>query len=73
MRMLEPKTISEQRDIATKRWLSIIGIGEDGVEGLSAAEVAEVLEVSVEAVKSRLHRARAALRERLLPMLAELG
>ena len=37
MRMPEPVTISEQRDIAAKRWLSIIGIGEDGVEGLSAA------------------------------------
>jgi RNA polymerase sigma-70 factor (ECF subfamily) len=43
------------------------------VEGLSAAEVATVLDVSVQAVKSRLHRARAALRERLLPMLAEPG
>jgi precorrin-6Y C5,15-methyltransferase (decarboxylating) len=37
MRMPEPMTISEQRDIAAKRWLSIVGIGEDGVEGLSAA------------------------------------
>lgn len=37
------------------------------VEGLSAPEVAQVLGVSVEAVKSRLHRARKALREDLAP------
>jgi len=35
------------------------------VEGLSNAEVAEVLELSVAAVKSRLHRARLQLRDRL--------
>jgi RNA polymerase sigma-70 factor (ECF subfamily) len=40
------------------------------VEGLSAAEVAEVLGLSVDAVKSRLHRARVALRDRLSPWLA---
>lgn len=39
------------------------------VEGLRAAEVAEVLGVSVDAVKSRLHRARLALRERVAPLL----
>jgi RNA polymerase sigma-70 factor (ECF subfamily) len=39
------------------------------VEGLSAAEVAAVLEISVEAVKSRLHRARVAVREMLAPVL----
>jgi RNA polymerase sigma-70 factor (ECF subfamily) len=40
------------------------------VEGLSAVEVAEVLGLSVEAVKSRLHRARVAVRERIAPELA---
>ena len=40
------------------------------VEGLSANEVAEVMELSVEAVKSRLHRARVAVREAVAPLLA---
>lgn len=39
------------------------------VEGLTAPEVAEVLGLRVEAVKSRLHRARAEVRERLQPLL----
>lgn len=39
------------------------------VEGLSAAEVAEVMGISVDAVKSRLHRARVAVRERVAPLL----
>jgi RNA polymerase sigma-70 factor (ECF subfamily) len=39
------------------------------VEGLSASEVAQILELSVEAVKSRLHRARVAVRERVAPVL----
>ena len=37
------------------------------IEGLSAPEVAQALELSVDAVKSRLHRARKALREQLAP------
>jgi RNA polymerase sigma-70 factor, ECF subfamily len=39
------------------------------VEGLSAPEVAEVLGLGVQAVKSRLHRARLAVRERVAPLL----
>ena len=38
-------------------------------EGLSAAEVAEVLGIGVQAVKSRLHRARLAVRARVAPLL----
>jgi RNA polymerase sigma-70 factor (ECF subfamily) len=39
------------------------------VEGLSALEVAEALDLSVEAVKSRLHRARTRVREAIAPLL----
>ena len=39
-------------------------------EGLTAPEVAEVLGLSVDAVKSRLHRARLAVRARVAPLLA---
>ncbi|MPZ21331.1 MAG: sigma-70 family RNA polymerase sigma factor [Luteitalea sp.] len=40
------------------------------VEGLSAPEVAKVLGLSVQAVKSRLHRARLAVRQRVAPLLS---
>jgi RNA polymerase sigma-70 factor (ECF subfamily) len=39
------------------------------VEGLTAPEVAEVLGIGVQAVKSRLHRARLAVRARVAPLL----
>jgi RNA polymerase sigma-70 factor (ECF subfamily) len=39
------------------------------IEGLSAPEVAKVLGTSVDAVKSRLHRARVAVRQALAPAL----
>jgi RNA polymerase sigma-70 factor (ECF subfamily) len=40
------------------------------IEGLSALEVAKVLGTTVNAVKSRLHRARVAVRQTLAPLLA---
>ena len=39
------------------------------VEGLTALEAASVLGLSVDAIKSRLHRARAAVRDQLVPVL----
>ena len=39
------------------------------VEGLTAPEVAQVIGITVEAVKSRLHRARVAVREAIAPLL----
>lgn len=39
------------------------------VEGLTAPEVGQVIGVSVDAVKSRLHRARLAVRQHVAPML----
>jgi RNA polymerase sigma-70 factor (ECF subfamily) len=42
------------------------------VEGMAATEVAEVTGLRVEAVKSRLHRARLRVRERLAPLLGRM-
>jgi RNA polymerase sigma-70 factor (ECF subfamily) len=52
---LEP----EQREVLVLR----------DVEGLTASQVAEVLGVTVAAVKSRLHRARLAVRAKIKPLL----
>jgi RNA polymerase sigma-70 factor (ECF subfamily) len=41
------------------------------VEGLPAREVAKVLGISIDAVKSRLHRARVAVRDELAPVLGQ--
>jgi RNA polymerase sigma-70 factor (ECF subfamily) len=43
------------------------------IEGLSAKEVSAVVDASVAAVKSRLHRARLALREALVPLSPVAG
>jgi RNA polymerase sigma-70 factor (ECF subfamily) len=39
------------------------------IEGLPAAEVADIVGITVDAVKSRLHRARSAVRTRIAPLL----
>ncbi len=41
------------------------------VEGLTAPEAAAALGVSVDAIKSRLHRARVVMREKLAPLMGE--
>lgn len=43
------------------------------IDGLSTAETAEVLDLSETAVKSRLHRARLALRKQLMPYLRDVA
>jgi RNA polymerase sigma-70 factor (ECF subfamily) len=48
-------------------WREVIVLRD--IEGLSAAEVAQVTGLSVAAVKSRLHRARAALRTNLVALV----
>jgi RNA polymerase sigma-70 factor (ECF subfamily) len=43
------------------------------VEGVSAPEVAKILGISIDAVKSRLHRARVAVRQEIAPVLSASG
>jgi RNA polymerase sigma-70 factor (ECF subfamily) len=43
------------------------------IDGLSTAQTAEVLDLSETAVKSRLHRARLALRKQLVPYMQDLA
>jgi RNA polymerase sigma-70 factor (ECF subfamily) len=50
-----------------EEWREVIALRD--VEGLSAAEAASVLGISVDALKSRLHRARSGLREALRPLV----
>jgi RNA polymerase sigma-70 factor (ECF subfamily) len=54
-------------DMLDPDWREVIVLRD--IEGLSAAEVAEVTGLGVAAVKSRLHRARAALRANLVALV----
>lgn len=73
-----PEQALADREIAAALDAAIAALGREyrevlvlrDVEGLPAAEVAEITGMSVAAVKSRLHRARAAVRDRLAPLLA---
>ncbi len=77
----DPERRLAERELAAALESAIAGLEPEyrevlllrDVEGLSAAEVAEVTGLGVAAVKSRLHRARVAVRGRLAPFLAPLG
>jgi RNA polymerase sigma-70 factor (ECF subfamily) len=72
-----PETLVTQRETARLLDEALANLDEAArevlvlrdVEGLTAPEVAHVLGISVDAVKSRLHRARAALRASLEPQV----
>jgi RNA polymerase sigma-70 factor (ECF subfamily) len=72
---LEPPRRLERRELARalERAVAALPLAQRevlvlrDVEGLPAADVARVLKLNVRAVKSRLHRARLALREHLAP------
>jgi RNA polymerase sigma-70 factor (ECF subfamily) len=72
-----PESRLGDRELAAALSSAIDGLSEDhrevialrDIEGLSAAEAASALGISVDALKSRLHRAREALRTSLKPWL----
>jgi RNA polymerase sigma-70 factor (ECF subfamily) len=76
-----PEQTATNRELATALTHAIDGLEPSqrevlvlrDVEGLSALEVARILGLSVDAVKSRLHRARVAIREELAPALGRPG
>jgi RNA polymerase sigma-70 factor (ECF subfamily) len=72
-----PEAHAADRELATALSGALDGLSDDhrevilmrDIEGLSAPEAASSLGISVEALKSRLHRAREALRVALRPLL----
>ncbi|MFO0676999.1 MAG: sigma-70 family RNA polymerase sigma factor [Polyangiaceae bacterium] len=72
-----PERSAERNEMSRLLTEAMDGLADDhrevillrDIEGLSANETAETLGISVDAVKSRLHRARSALREALRPVL----
>ena len=74
-----PEALVARREMGTALTRALDALPEDqreaillrDVEGLTAPEAAEVIGISIDALKSRLHRARAALREALEPLRAE--
>jgi RNA polymerase sigma-70 factor (ECF subfamily) len=72
-----PEDMASDREIGVAVSRALAALSEEhrevivlrDVEGLSAPEAAQVLDVSVDALKSRLHRAREALRAALRPLL----
>jgi RNA polymerase sigma-70 factor (ECF subfamily) len=71
----DEKAASKQLEVALEQAIASLEPGYRevlvlrDVEGLTAPEVAKVVGISNEAVKSRLHRARKALRDQVAPLL----
>ncbi len=74
---LSPETLLERKELSEAIQKAIDELPEEqkitfvlrDIEGLSYQEIAKILGCSVEAVKSRLFRARSALRKKLRPFL----
>lgn len=74
---MSPEEIASRAELGAAVTSALDGLPDDyrevlhlrDVEGLSAAETAEAVGITVDAVKSRLHRARAALREAMRPVV----
>ena len=66
----ESRRVMDEAVVELPEGLRIVFILRD-IEGLSTQEAGEVLELSEAAVKTRLHRARLALREKLSAYFAE--
>jgi len=72
-----PDCLAEQHEVRQIVWQALQSLEEDhrtvlilrDMEGLDYAQIAKVLKVPVGTVKSRLFRARMAMRERLMPLL----
>ena len=72
-----PDSDVESRQLEAALNQALVGLSDDhrevillrDIEGLPAADAARVVGISVDALKSRLHRARGALREALAPLL----
>ena len=79
--MLRPSADVENTELGVKIEEALAGIGEDQrmvfilreYEGLDYASIAEVMDVSEGTIKSRLHRAKMALRDRLEPYMRSAG
>jgi RNA polymerase sigma-70 factor (ECF subfamily) len=77
----QPDAVVERDEVRRLVWQAIQELDDEhravvvlrDMEGLDYGEIAEVLHLPAGTVKSRLHRARMAIRERLMPVLGEGG
>lgn len=73
----QPDTLCEREEVRRLVWQAIQELDDEhraavvlrDMEGLDYAEMAQVLDVPVGTIKSRLHRGRMVIREKLLPVM----